>query len=273
VRRHEGIARAVDHLPEAALDFLARNACVLDERIRVTVAPRLPDPGERIARNAQRVDDDVVDTHIGHAEVVEKRERLSSDAKVAADRRSVNSRNALPEVIDVKLRRIAMEHSVILGDEMDAATWSQNAVNLREHPPGVGHCLDEMPAHDEVERCVGKRKSERVTDLELDARSESRGPHSRSGQMRFLEIDAGEAGVGKLLREPRRDFSGPAADVEDFATFERMPLENRFLLRPDRLGLRGEVANHRLVGHLPRLRAAAAHAEILRLTRVMRVRN
>src|SRR5207253_9763606 len=41
---------------------------------------------------------------------------------------------------------------------------------------------------------------------------------------------------------------------------KRVSPENRFLLRPDGLHLRGQVADHRLVRHLLRLRAAGIHA-------------
>src|SRR5205807_6202534 len=42
-----------------------------------------------------------------------------------------------------------------------------------------------------------------------------------------------------------------------------MPQEDRLLLRPDGLRLRGEVPHHRLVGHLLRLRTAGMHGRIV----------
>src|SRR5690606_23296449 len=52
-------------------------------------------------------------------------------------------------------------------------------------------------------------------------------------------------------RETRRDLAAAAADIRDARLRrQRVAVEEFFLLWPDRVGLRGEIAQHRLVGHL-----------------------
>src|SRR5437016_3742942 len=77
--------------------------------------------------------------------------------------------------------------------------------------------------------------------------------------MRFLEIDSDEGRVRILRGEALDDLAGAAADVEDRSAFDRIPVEDRLLLRPDRLRLSGEIPHHRLIGHFAGLGAARMH--------------
>src|SRR4051794_8726580 len=252
------IADAIDHLAPALLDFFARDAAVLHQRIGVAVAPRFPDAGERVALHAQRIDDDVVGGDVGYAEVVEEREGLASDVEIAADTRGVTRRKPLPEAVRIEIGRMAKQHSVILGDDVNASARTKHAPDLLQHARGIGNCLDQMPADHVVERRTIERKRQRVANLESNALSELRAASARQREMRLLEVDADERRIRKRCGESRGNFAGAASDVEH-AAFRRMALENRLLLRPDRLRLRGEVPHHRLVRHLFRLRAARMH--------------
>ncbi len=95
---------------------------MLDHRVGISITPGLPDTGERVALDAQRIDDHVVDGDIGHAEVVEQRERLPPDVQIAADGRTIDRRNPLPEAVGIELRRVAEEHSVVFGDQVQPLT-------------------------------------------------------------------------------------------------------------------------------------------------------
>src|SRR5712671_650238 len=79
------VADAGDHLAPAPLHLFARDLRVLDDGVGVTVAPGLPDAGERLAGNAQRVDDDVVDLDVAQAQVDEMSEHLASHVEVTAN--------------------------------------------------------------------------------------------------------------------------------------------------------------------------------------------
>src|SRR5581483_10956659 len=79
------IACAGDHLLPSPLDLLARHAAVLGEHGGVAVAPCFPDSSERVAVDAQRVGDDIVDADVAHAEVVEEGEGLAADVEITTD--------------------------------------------------------------------------------------------------------------------------------------------------------------------------------------------
>jgi hypothetical protein len=72
--------------------------------------------------------------------------------------------------------------------------------------------------------------------------------------MRRDQIDAGDPRLREQLGHPRGDLAGATPEVEHVA--RGVPLHDRQLLRPDRLGLSGEVPDHRLVRHLLGLRAS-----------------
>src|SRR2546430_5715227 len=78
--------------------------------------------------------------------------------------------------------------------------------------------------------------------------------------------DAEITGVRKEACDPRSDLTRSASRVEDArALGRRMPPEDGRLLRPDRLHLRRQVADHRFVRHFPCLWAARVHARELNL--------
>ena len=54
-----GIADAGDHFPPTPLDFFARNAPELRDRLGVPVAPGLPNSGERLTRNANGIENEI----------------------------------------------------------------------------------------------------------------------------------------------------------------------------------------------------------------------
>src|SRR3989440_2893108 len=91
-------------------------------------------------------------------------------------------------------------------------------------------------------------------------------PYTTLFRSRFLEVDAEITGLRKEARDPRSDLTRSASRVEDARALERrMPPEDGLFLRPDRLHLRRQVADHRFVRHLPCLWAARVHARELNL--------
>src|SRR5262249_14337936 len=108
-----------------------------------------------------------------------------------------------------------------------------------------------------VERTVGEVERERVAAAELDARSEARGALARELEVRLVHVGADQRGAGELVGEAPGDLARPPAALEPAcAPRPGRGAEDAALLRPDRLGLRREVAHHRLVRHLLRLRVA-----------------
>src|SRR5688500_7582710 len=149
------------------------------------------------------------------------------------------------------------EHPVILGDQMNAAAGSQDAKNLRHYLSGVGHRLQNVAAYDGVERRGLESESQRISHFEANPFSELGASAPGAFQMRLFEIDAGERGLRILRGQSGDDLAGPASEVEHRAVAQRMAIEDRLFLRPDRLGLRGEIPDHRLISHFFRLRTAA----------------
>src|SRR5258708_5520669 len=144
---------------------------------------------------------------------------------------------------------MAPQHPVILGDEMRAAARPENATNLGDDARGVRDRLKEMPADHEIELRVWKRHRERITDLEANALTELRASRPRPFEMRFFEIDPDECRLRIFRSEPLSDLAGSASDIEHRSVPDRMSVEDRLFLRPDRLGLRGEIPHHRFIGH------------------------
>ena len=105
-----------------------------------------------------------------------------------------------------------------------------------------------------------------IAVLEADAVTEIAKPGAPAFEVRFLEVDAEITGLRKESGDPRSDLSRSAPRVEDpRALWRRVPPEDGLLLRPDRLDLRRQVADHGLVRHLLCLRAARVHARELNL--------
>src|SRR5262249_15532725 len=108
-----------------------------------------------------------------------------------------------------------------------------------------------------------KRKRERIAALIPHSRAELRCFCTRAIEMRLLEVDTDERRLRILRRQQQLDLPCSTSDVEDRSAADRMAIEDRLLLRPDRFHLRREVAHHRFIGHFPGLRAARAHAGTL----------
>ncbi|HSP34147.1 MAG TPA: hypothetical protein VLU46_07530 [Thermoanaerobaculia bacterium] len=129
-----------------------------------------------------------------------------------------------------------MEEGEGLAANVEVAT-DRSAETRREHLAEAvrivfgrvapGHRLDDVTRDREIERRVVERQRERVAVLKLHTRCER------------------------------------AAAGVDHGAVQRVAVEDRLLLRPDRLRLRREVADHRLIGHFFRLRAARVHGRIL----------
>src|SRR6267143_6397410 len=141
------VADAVDHLAKALLDLRTRDAGVLHQRLGVAVAPRLPDAGERLALDAEGIHHYVVDGDVAQAELRQHRVHLSPDVQIAADRRAVEVGDALPEAVGVEPRRVAPEHPVVLGNEVQPAAGPGDAHHLLDRAAGVGYRLQHVPAH------------------------------------------------------------------------------------------------------------------------------
>ena len=238
---------------------------MLDDGVGVTVAPGLPDACERLAGNPQRVDDDEIHLDLAQSQVGEMGEHLAADVEVAADGGPVAVGNALPEPVRVQPGGVAPEHAVVLGDQVQAAAGLEHADHLLDRASRVGQRLQHVPADRQIELRILQREVHRIIALEADAVAERRVLGARPVQVGFLDVHAGEAGLREEAREPGDDLSGSAADVHN-GPRGRMALEDRFLLRPDGLDLRGQVADHRLVRHLLRLRAVGVHGAKLNVT-------
>ena len=120
--------------------------------------------------------------------------------------------------------------------------------------------LDDMAAHGEVETAVFGVEVVDALVLESKPRCKTRITRPRKIQMRIDDIDTEDAGSRKELRQARCRFARAASRVEDPCLGrERIAAQERHFLRPDGARLRGEVAHHRLVGHLPGLRIEIGH--------------
>src|SRR5207342_578887 len=74
-----------DHAVEIGADRFWLAAADAGERVGVSVAPGTDDSGEGVARNAQRVDDDIVHRDLPVSGLLQKRRRVTADAAVAPD--------------------------------------------------------------------------------------------------------------------------------------------------------------------------------------------
>ena len=127
-------------------------------------------------------------------------------------------------------------------------------------PLRVGNRLEHVPADGEVEGAVGEGEPEHAAVLEPDAIAEVPGQRARPLEVHLEDVHAEYGRVREGLREASRRLAGAAAGIEDArARGEGVAAEERQLLRPDRLRLGGEGADHRLVGHLHGLGVQLVH--------------
>src|SRR3989442_8820962 len=110
-----------------------------------------------------------------------------------------------------------------------------------------------MPTDDEMELRVVKWQCQRIANLKTNPRAESRASDTRAFEMLLLEIHAYKGRFRIFRRQPLGDLARSAPDIEHRSVSDRVTVEDRLLLWPNRLCLRGEIAHHRLIGHFSAL--------------------
>jgi uncharacterized protein (TIGR03790 family) len=229
---------------------------VLGERVGIPVAPCFPDPRERLPRHPIGIDDRIVHSDVDKAEVEKIRMRLSPDVKITSERLGIGDWIPTPKRLGAPFGRMTPEHSIILDEGMDATSGAKDASHLGESTPSIRHRLKNVTRDHQIERRIGERKLEGVAHLKRGAIGEASAARPGSLEVLFFEVDADERRTAKRLGEANDDLGRSASDVEDArAVRERMSIENRLFLRPNRFGLGREGPKHRLVGHLFLLRA------------------
>ena len=254
---HAVTLRVVDrrnHVFEVREKHLARDRRVRRDGVGVSVTPGPPDRGERLARYPERIDNDVINGNIRKAEPPQDAVRAAADAHVGAGRAAEPPRALDPEVVGVEPPRFEIDHQVVLGDQVDPAAALCHARQLAYRAIGVGDGLQHVAAHDEIELRVGNAELEDAAVVEHDARSERGAARASRLEVAIDDVDAEHARSRQHGRDSIRDFAGAAAGVQHRRVIGKaIPLEERLFLRPDRLGLRREGADHRLVRHFSRL--------------------
>ena len=154
---------------------------------------------------------------------------------------------------------------------MQPTAGAQHAAALGEHGLGIGEQLGEVAQGHEVEVPVREAQAGGVALLEEQPRPRRSadgtrcaaacgGPAEglRGAQHRRQNIHSGDGlGPRKGSCEPPDELPGAAAEIEQArAGRQRVPRQQPGLLRPGRLGLETQRAQHRGIGHLRRLRVA-----------------
>ncbi len=115
--------------------------------------------------------------------------------------------------------------------------------------------LQDMTAHDQIERRVGQSQLEDAPVLEARPVAERRALVAGERQVIVDHVDTEQLRRREQLRQAQRDLSGAAARIKHARPGRQMVArEERSLLGPDRVGLRRERTDHRFVRHLRRLR-------------------
>lgn len=177
-----------------------------------------------------------------------------------AGRASKPARAFEPEIIRIESSRFEIDHQIVFGDQVQPPAAPCDAHELGDGAIGVGNRLKHVAAHDEIELRARKTEIENTAVLESHALAERSASRPGHVEMAVDDVDAKHAGLGKQLRQSLRNLSCAAACIQHVRVGRKaVPLEECFLLRPDRVGLRGEIAHHRLVGHFPGLRIEIVH--------------
>ena len=122
---------------------------------------------------------------------------------------------------------------------------------LGDGPVGVRDGLQHVTADHEVEGAGREVELEDRPVLEADPAAEVGRLRPGPFQMCVEDVHPEERRGREGLGEPPGGLAGPAAGVEDARRGRQgVPAQDGQLLRPDRLGLGGEVPHHRLVGHV-----------------------
>jgi hypothetical protein len=151
-----------------------------------------------------------------------------------------------------------MQHGVVLHDEVEMTACPGHARELREDAVGVRNRLQHVPANDEIEAPIGQPEIEDAPHFEPNAVAETCVPLARDRERAREDVDAEHLRHREQRREPPGDLSRPTPGVEDASAIAQpIAREERRLLRPYRVRLRGERPHHRLVRHLLPLRIEA----------------
>ena len=161
-----------------------------------------------------------------------------------------------PEIVRIQLLRFEIDHEVVLGDEVQPPAGLRHAHQFGERAIDVRNRLEHVAADHEVEDRIGKAELEDAAVFESVRGSQTTQLHAcATSRWASMMSTPRTFAWGKHLRQPICDFAGAAAGVQHARVVGKaIALEERLLLRPDRLGLRRESADHRLIGHFPGLR-------------------
>jgi hypothetical protein len=202
----------------------------------------------------------VVHRDLGEPEACQHAERVAPDEQVGPRGFAEARRRFVPEVAHVERRALEVQHPVVLGDQVQPPAWPGHARELGVHAVGVRDGVGDVAAHGEVERSVGQPQSEDAAVLERQPRRQRGLAHAGQLEVRVQHVHAQHAGARVVRREARGDLAGAAARVQHADVVgERVAPQQLDLLRPDRLGLRREVARHGFVGHMVHVRVQVGH--------------
>jgi hypothetical protein len=120
-----------------------------------------------------------------------------------------------------------------------------------------------VPANRQVEGSVGGFQLEYALVLERQPGSKACVARSRQLQMLVDDVHSEDAGSRKEFGQTRCHLARAAARIEySRLGRERIAANQRNFLRPNGARLRIEVAHHRLIGHLFRLRVEIGHGTL-----------
>ena len=138
---------------------------------------------------------------------------------------------------------------------MEVTAGSRDSNELAEHAFRLRNRVKDVTAEREIEAAVSDIERVNACMFETQTWRELGIATSRKLQVLVQDVDPEYAGAREEFRDPRGDFAGTAAGIENRRLVgQRVTTKERRLLRPNRTRLRLEIANHRLVGHLLRLR-------------------
>ena len=110
--------------------------------------------------------------------------------------------------------------------------------------------LEHVPADDEIELAVRQAEIEDAAVLEADAIAEPCASALGGVEVGVDDVHAQHAGQRKHLADANEISPVPQPASSTFASRGKsIAREERLFLRPDRLGLRRKIADHRLVRH------------------------
>ena len=214
----DGVARRIpncgDHVVEMRHEPLACDWRVLRYGVGVSVAPRRKNRGKSLARNAQRVDDDVVDGDVGEAEPLQNAVRPAADAQVGAERLAEAARHDGPEIVGIESIRLEMNHQVVFGNQVNPAAAFRHPHKLRDRLIGVRDRLQDVPAHHKIEGAGGKPKVEDTAVFEGDAPGGRRTFRTGAREMIVDHVDAEDGRLRQQRRQSCRDFARAASGIE-----------------------------------------------------------